>query len=41
MTRRRELIDVAMGKTPADVVVEGGTLVNVATAELYPADVAV
>jgi len=39
--KRRELIDVAMGKTPADVVVKGGRLVNVATAEIYDADVAV
>jgi adenine deaminase len=39
--KRRELIDVAMGRTPADVVIEGGTLVNVATGELYPADVAI
>src|SRR5205085_4648893 len=39
--KRRELIDVAMGKAPADVVVEGGRLVNVATAEIYEADVAV
>jgi adenine deaminase len=39
--RRRELIDVAMGRTPADLLIEGGTLVNVSTAELYPADVAV
>ncbi len=39
--RRRELVDVAMGKTPADLVIEGGTLVNVSTAELYPADVAI
>ena len=38
---RRELIDVAMGKSHADVVVEGGRLVNVATAEIYDADVAV
>jgi adenine deaminase len=38
---RRELIDVAMGKAQADVVVEGGRLVNVATAEIYEADVAV
>ena len=30
--RRRELIDVAMGRTPADLVIEGGTLVNVSTA---------
>ena len=39
--RRRELIDVAMGRSQADLVVEGGTLVNVNTAELYQADVAV
>ena len=39
--KRRALIDVAMGKTPADVVVEGGRLVNVATAEIYDADVAI
>ncbi len=38
---RRQLIDVAMGKTHADVVVEGGRLVNVATAEIYDADVAI
>src|SRR5581483_11000244 len=37
---RRQLIDVAMGKTHADVVVEGGRLVNVATAEIYDGDVA-
>jgi len=30
-----------MGKTPADVVVERGRLVNVATAEIYEADVAI
>src|SRR5262245_17020114 len=30
-----------MGRTPADVVIEGGTLVNVATGELHPADVAI
>lgn len=39
--RRRELIDVAMGRTPADLVIENGTLVNVSTAELYEAGVAV
>ena len=39
--KRRELIDVAMGTRPAELVIEGGTLVNVATAELYPADVAI
>ena len=39
--RRRELIDVAMGKAPAETIVQGGRLVNVATAEIYPADVAI
>ena len=39
--RRRDLVDVAMGRTPADLVIEGGTLVNVSTAELYPAAVAI
>lgn len=39
--KRRELIDVAMGREPADVLITGGTLVNVATGELYPADVAI
>jgi adenine deaminase len=38
---RRDLIDVAMGKVHADVLVEGGRLVNVATTEIYDADVAV
>jgi len=35
------LIDVAMGDSPADVFIEGGVLVNVWTAEVYPADVAI
>ena len=39
--KRRALIDVAMGKTPAETVIQGGRLVNVATAEIYPADVAI
>ena len=39
--KRRELIDVAMGKTPAEIVIQGGRLINVATAEIYPADVAI
>jgi adenine deaminase len=38
---RRALIDVALGKTPADLVIEGGSLVNVHTGEIYSADVAV
>jgi adenine deaminase len=39
--RRRDLIDVALGHAPADVLVRGGTLVNVCTSQLYPADVAI
>jgi adenine deaminase len=39
--KRRELIDVAMGRTPADLVIENGTLVNVSTAELYSAGVSI
>jgi len=39
--QRRELINVAMGKAPADSIVEGGRLINVATAEIYQADVAI
>lgn len=38
---RRELIDVAVGKVPADTVIENGRLVNVATAEIYDAGVAI
>jgi adenine deaminase len=36
-----ELVDVALGRSPADLVIRGGTLVNVFTEETYPADVAV
>ena len=38
---RQALIDVALGREPADVLVEHGRLVNVWTAEIYPADVAI
>jgi adenine deaminase len=38
---RRDLIDVAMGRTPADTLIEGGSLVNVSTAEIYQAGVAI
>lgn len=38
---RRDLIDVAMGRTPADLLIEGANLVNVSTGEIYPAEVAV
>jgi adenine deaminase len=40
-TMRKELVDVAMGRTPADKIVRGGKLVNVITSEIYPADVAI
>jgi adenine deaminase len=36
-----ELVAVALGQSPADLVIRGGNLVNVFTAEIYPADVAV
>lgn len=36
-----ELVDVALGRSPADLVIRGGNLVNVFTEEIYPADVAV
>lgn len=35
------VIAVAQGKEPADVVIKNGQLVNVQTAEIYPADVAI
>src|SRR2546422_711475 len=38
---RRKLTDVARGARPADLVIRGGTLLNVYTGELYPAHVAV
>lgn len=37
----RALVDVVYARVPADVVVRGGTLVNVLTGEVYPADVAI
>lgn len=40
-TPRRDLIDVAMGTVSADIVIKNGLLVNVHTAEIYQADVAV
>jgi adenine deaminase len=36
-----ELVAVALGQSPADLVIRGGNLVNVFTEEIYPADVAV
>ncbi len=35
-----QLIKVALGQAPADVLIRGGKLVNVQTAEIYEADVA-
>lgn len=40
-TKRRDLIDVAMGRQKADKILRGGKLVNVLTLEIYPADVAI
>lgn len=37
---REALIDVALGNTPADLVIRGGKLVDVHTEQIYPADVA-
>src|SRR5262245_23009311 len=37
---RRELIRVARGRLPADVVLRNGRLINVFSNEIYPADVA-
>src|SRR3989442_14331774 len=41
IAERRRLTDVARGAGPADLVIRGGTLLNVYTGELYPAHVAV
>ena len=38
---RRRLIRVALGQEPADLFVRGGTVVNVYSGELVPANVAV
>jgi adenine deaminase len=37
----RRLIQVSFGQQPADAVIRGGSLINVYTAQIYPADVAV
>lgn len=37
----QRLLDVAYGKAEADLVIANGQLVNVLTAEIYPADVAI
>ena len=41
MMMDNRLIAVALGREPADLVIRGGKLVNVHTAEIYEADVAV
>jgi adenine deaminase len=41
LAERRRLTAVARGAAPADLYVRGGTLLNVYTGELYPANVAV
>ncbi|OCA96024.1 adenine deaminase C-terminal domain-containing protein [Actinobaculum suis] len=37
----RHLLDVAYGRAHADVIIDGGQLVNVMTGEIYPASVAI
>ncbi|WP_434778822.1 adenine deaminase [Neisseria sp. Ec49-e6-T10] len=37
----REMIDAGAAKIPADMVIKNGQLVNVISAEIYPADVAI
>src|SRR2546426_787775 len=39
--QRRRLTAVARGQAPADLYLRGGTLLNVYTGELYPANVAI
>lgn len=39
-TRREELVSVALGNEKADLLIVGGTLVNVATSEMYQANIA-
>lgn len=41
MAMNHRLIDVAMGKAPADLVIKGGKLVNVITKEIYETEIAV
>ncbi len=37
----KHVIQVSLGQAPADAVVQGGTLINVYTAQIYAADVAI
>lgn len=36
MSLHQTLVDVALGRVPAELVIQGGTLVNTGTAELLP-----
>lgn len=40
-TKLSEYIDAGAAKLPADLVITGGTLINVNTGEYYKADVAI
>ncbi|HEX9013076.1 MAG TPA: amidohydrolase family protein, partial [Anaerolineaceae bacterium] len=41
LDERARLVEAALGKAPADLVIRGGNLVNVHTREIYPADVVI
>lgn len=41
LTAFKELIQAGGAKRPADLIIKNGQLVNVMTAEIYPAEVAV
>ena len=38
---KEQLVDVALGALPADIVIKGGNLVNVLTREIYKADIVI
>ena len=40
-TDRQTLMDVALGKKPADLAIRNGKFVNVLSGEIYKADVAI
>jgi len=40
-TARRDMVDIAMGREPPDLLVRGGRVVNVHTGEVYTEDIAV
>ena len=41
LTAFKELIQAGGAKRPADLIIKNGQLVNVMTAEIYPAEVAI